>query len=155
MDITRLVQAVQSQRTTDAFNVALTPEQWQVFAGFLVRREFAAGQTLMRQGEPGRSACIVEKGNLQVFTSGAAPGGQRIAVLRRGALVGEPSLFAAVRRAANVEAMAPCVVWELSAQKLSEMSERSPALALPVVRAAAAVMALRVQASLDGGEPLA
>jgi len=153
MDITRLVQAVHAHSASDAFRPDLTPQQWQALAPLLVRRELIAGNRLMRQGEVERSACLLERGNLQVFASGAAPGGQRIAILRPGALVGEPGLFAAVPRAAHVEAMTPCTVWQLEVGRLDALGECAPELALKLLRAAGAVMALRSRALRERGQP--
>ena len=43
---------------------------------------------------------------------------------------------------ANVEAMTPCVVWALRGPRMEELAQRSPALALELLRAAGAVMAV-------------
>lgn len=155
MDITTLVQAVQTSKAGDAFNAGLCAQQWQTLAPYLARHELRAGELLMRQGDVGRSAYLVEQGNLQVFVTGGPPGGQRIAVLRPGSLIGEPGLFAEVPRSANVEAMTPCVVWALSAARLEEMCTHLPALALHLVRAAGKVMATRMRANIERGLPLA
>ena len=154
MDITTLVQAVQTSKAGDAFNAGLGAPQWQTLAAYLARRDLRAGEMLMRQGEVARSAYFVEQGNLQVFVTGGPPGRQRVAVLRPGSLIGEPGLFAQVPRSANVEAMTPCVVWGLSAERLEEMCVHLPALALQLVRAAGAVMATRMRANIERGLPL-
>jgi CRP/FNR family transcriptional regulator, cyclic AMP receptor protein len=155
MDITTLVQAVQTSKANDAFKAGLGVQQWQALAPYLLRRELCAGDLLMRQGEVERSACLLEQGNLQVYATGGAPGQSRIGILRPGALVGEPALFAGVPRGANVEAMTPCAVWTLSAARLDELCDKAPALALPLLRAAGAVMATRLRAHLERGAALA
>jgi CRP/FNR family cyclic AMP-dependent transcriptional regulator len=111
MDITTLVQAVQSAKASDAFDADLDAQQWQALLPYLSRRNLRAGAPLMRQGEPARSACWLEQGNLQIYVSRAASGSSPVGVLRPGALVGEAGLFAEVPRAANVEAMTPSVVY--------------------------------------------
>jgi CRP-like cAMP-binding protein len=113
-----------------------------------------AGDLLIRQGDLDRSAYFLEQGNLQVFVSGGPPGSQRIAILRPGSLVGEAGLFAEVPRSANVEAMTPCAVWALSVSRLDELCTQLPALALPLLRAAGAVLATRAQAHCERGAPL-
>jgi CRP-like cAMP-binding protein len=143
MDITALARAVQASTAGDAFDPGLSPPQWLRLAPYLVKRELHAGELLIRQGDLERAAYLVEQGNLQVFVSGAWQGSPGVALLRPGALVGEPSLFAAVPRAANVEAMTPAVVWALDAARLDVLCLRAPELALPVLRAAGAVLALR------------
>lgn len=155
MDITTLVQAVQTSKAVDAFDAGLGAQQWQALAPYLTRRELRAGELLMRQGEVERSAYFVEQGNLQVFVTSGPAGGQRIAILRAGALVGEPGLFAEQPRCAHVEAMTPCVVWGLSAARLEELCACLPAVALPLLRSAGAVMAARTRAHIERGTPLA
>jgi CRP-like cAMP-binding protein len=155
MDITTLVQAVQTAKAGDAFDAGLGAQQWQALAPYLTRHELRAGELLMRQGDIGRSAYFVEQGNLQVFVTGGPPGRKRLAVLRPGSLVGEPGLFAAVPRSANVEAMTPCVVWGLSAARLDELGAHAPALTLQLMRAAGALMAARTRAYIERGVPLA
>ncbi len=81
-----------------------------------------------------------------MFATGGQPGSSRIAILRAGSVIGEPGLFGDGPRAANVEAMTPCVVWALRGPRLEEMSQRLPALALELVRAAGGVMAARMRA---------
>lgn len=154
MDITTLVQAVQTLNAVDAFKAALGAQQWQTLAPYLARHSLRAGHLLIRQGDADRTAYFVEQGNLQVFATAGIAGHSRVTILRPGSLVGEPGLFAEVTRSANVEAMTPCVVWGLSAPRLEELCARAPTLALPLMRAAGAVMATRVRANLERGVPL-
>jgi len=46
---------------------------------------------------------------------------------------------------ANVEAMTACSVWALRGPRLEELAQRSPALALELLRAAGSVMAIRMR----------
>jgi CRP/FNR family transcriptional regulator, cyclic AMP receptor protein len=154
MDITALVHAVQGSKADDAFKADLDAQQWTTLQPYLDRRGLRAGELLIRQGDEDRSAYLLEQGNLQVFASGAPPGRQRIAILRPGSLVGEATLFAAVPRSANVEAMTPCVVWALGAARFDELCAHSPSLALPVIRAAGALMAMRMHDNLVRGVSL-
>ena len=154
MDITTLVQAVQTLNASDAFNAGLSAQHWQTLAPYLARHELRAGELLIRQGDAERIAYLLEQGNLQVFVSGGAPGRGRISILRPGSLVGETALFADAPRRANVEAMTPCVAWALSVVRLDELCARVPALGLQLLRAAAGVMATRVGAHLERGVPL-
>ncbi|MBN8491052.1 MAG: cyclic nucleotide-binding domain-containing protein [Burkholderiales bacterium] len=153
MDITTLVQAVQTLNAVDAFKAGLGAAQWQALAPYMARHNLRAGEMLIRQGDVDRSAYLIEQGNLQVFANGGVPGANRIAILRPGSLVGEPALFAEVPRQANVEAMTPGVVWGLNAHRLEELCARAPTLALQVLRAAGAVMATRLRINLERGLP--
>ena len=75
---------------------------------------------------------------MQIFVTGGPPGSNKVAILRAGAVVGEPGLFGDTPRMANVEAMTPCVVWALRGPRMEELAQRSPALALELLRAAGA-----------------
>src|SRR5439155_13184238 len=88
------------------------------------------------------------QGSLQVCVTGGPPGSNRIAILRAGSVVGEPGLFNDGPRMANVEAMTQCAVWALRGPRLEELSQRAPALALELLRAAGSVMATRMRANL-------
>jgi CRP/FNR family cyclic AMP-dependent transcriptional regulator len=154
IDIDSLMQAVQTLNAEDAFRVRLSAEQWRALAGYLTRHEIRAGDLLVKQGDSDRTMYLLERGSLQVFVTGAAPGNHRIAILRAGSIVGEPGLFGDAPRMANVEAMTPSVVWALRGPRLEELGQRVPQLALEVVRAAGAVMAVRMRANITNHVPV-
>ena len=148
MDIDELVRAIQTLNAEDAFRARLSVEQWRAIAPYLTRHEIRAGDLLIKQGDDERTLYFLAQGNLQVFVTGGLPGSQRIAILRSGSVVGEPGIFGASPRMANVEAMTPCVVHALRGPRLEELAQRSPALALELLRSAGAVMAARMRANL-------
>jgi len=148
MEVDELAQAIQTLNAEDAFRARLTPEQWRTIAPYLTRHDIRAGDLLIKQGDSDRSMYFLGQGTLQVFVSGGPPGSSRIAILRAGSAVGEPGLFGDGPRMANVEAMTPCVLWALRGPRLEELAQRSPALALELLRAAGGVMATRMRANL-------
>ena len=153
MDIIELVQATRTLNAEDAFRARLSLEQWRTIAPYLTRHELRAGDLLIKQGDDDRTLYFLAQGNLQVFVTGGMPGSNRIAILRTGSVVGEPGLFGDSPRMANVEAMTPCVVYALRGPRLEEMAQRSPALALELLRSAGAVMAARMRANLEKQTP--
>ena len=153
MDIDELVQATQTLNAEDAFRARLSLEQWRTIAPYLTRHELRAGDLLIKQGDDDRTLYFLAQGNLQVFVTGGAPGSNRIAILRTGSVVGEPGIFGDSPRMANVEAMTPCVVYALRGPRLEELAQRSPALALELLRSAGAVMAARMRANLAKQTP--
>jgi CRP/FNR family transcriptional regulator, cyclic AMP receptor protein len=148
IDINALVQAVQSLNTDDAFRARLNADQWRTVGQYLTQNDLRQNEMLIKQGDSDRTMYFLASGQLQVFISGGAPGSSRLSILRAGAVVGEPSLFVAGPRSANVEAMTPCTVFALRGPRLEELGQRSPALALELFRAAGAVMAVRMRNSL-------
>ena len=148
MDIQQLMQAVTSLNAEDAFRPRLSVDQWRLLDAYLTRHEIRAGDLIIKQGESDRTMYFLAQGSLQVFVTGAAPGTTRIAILRAGAVVGEPGLFGDSQRMANVEAMTNCVVFALRGPRFEELAARIPSLALELLRAAGALMAIRMRAML-------
>jgi CRP-like cAMP-binding protein len=147
MEFQELVHAIQTLNAEDAFRPRLTFDQWRTIAPYLTRHDIRAGDLLIKQGDTDRTMYFLGQGSLQVFVTGGPPGSNRIAILRAGSVVGEPGLFTDGPRAANVEAMTPCAVWALRGPRLEELSQRTPALALELLRAAGGVMATRMRAN--------
>ena len=154
MEIDDLVTAVQTLNAEDAFRARLSLENWRVLAPYLARYEIRAGDLLIKQGDGDRAMYFIAQGSMQVFVTGGPPGSHRVAILRAGSVVGEAGLFGDTPRTANVEAMTPCVVWALRGPRMEELAQRSPALALELLRAAGAVMATRFRATLARQAPI-
>ena len=154
MGIDELVRAVQTLNTEDAFRPRLSHDQWRAIAPYLGRHEIGAGELLIKQGGADRSMYLLGQGTLQVYTSVGPAGTNRVAILRAGAVVGESGLFGDTPRMASVEAMTPSTVWALRGPRMEELAQRSPALALELLRAAGAVMAARTRANLTRQHPV-
>jgi len=155
MSIDSLIQAIQSLNANDALAMRFSADEWRLVAGYLQRHELRAGETVIRHRDMDRTLYLLESGTLQVFVPDAAPVRRPVAILRPGAVVGEPSLFGETPRMAQVEAMSPSVVWALTRQRFEEFSARQPALALNFLRAVGGVMAERMRANLERGMPVA
>jgi CRP-like cAMP-binding protein len=155
VDVSALIHAVVTLNAEDAFRPRLTPLQWRLLGDYLTRHEVRAGELLIRQGERDRIAYLLEQGSLQVYATRSTTAGQRIAILRPGALVGEPALFGDVPRTANVEAMTHCVVWALHGPRMEELAARQPALAIELLRNAGVVLATRLRAHMERAIPTA
>lgn len=154
MELPPLAEAIRTLQVPDAFEPRWGPDQWRLFVPYLVRHEVAAGREVIRQGDLERCMYLLEAGSITVFTSNAKPQAQRLAILRAGAIVGEPAMFGNHPRMANVETMTPCVLWELSALRLDEMMASKPALAMELLRSLGSVMAVRMRANLETGQPI-
>jgi CRP/FNR family transcriptional regulator, cyclic AMP receptor protein len=150
MEFSELLQALQTLNTEDAFKARLSIDQWRMVGTYLTRHEIRTGDLLIKQGEGDRSMYFLGSGSLQVFMTGGPPGSNKVAILRPGSVVGELGIFVDGPRTANVEAMTPCVVWALRGPRLEELTQRQPSMALELVRAAGAVMAVRMRGLLHG-----
>ena len=151
MDIHELFDAVHSLNADDGFKPRLSLEQWRLLQPYLTRHEIRAGDLLVKQADHDRTMYLLERGTLQVFVSSDKPGASRLSILRPGSVVGEAGLFSDQPRMANVEAMTACVVWALRGPRLEELIARNAPLAIELVRAAAAVMGVRMRANIEHG----
>ena len=155
MNVMQLVQAIHTLNAYDAFRPRFSPENWRVVGSYLIRREMKSGEVLIFQGDSDRAMHFVESGTLQVYVRGTATQSAKIALLRAGAIVGEPALFGDTVRMAQVDAISPSVVWTLSRPRLEEMLASQPELAYEILRASGAVMAERMRGTLERGTPAA
>ena len=155
VDISSLIRALESlEGDENVLTLRLSPADWVQLAGVMQRSELQPGEMLLRCGETGRRAYLIESGQLQVFMAGGGRCSHRVATLRGGTMVGEPALFTPTPRMANVEAAAPSVVWGLCAERLLALSAAAPALVLEVLRAAGVLMTARRRANLERGIPV-
>ena len=154
MQIDEMVTAVQTLNGEDAYRARLNVGQWRLVSAYLTRHEIPAGGSLIRQNDNDRVMYFIESGSFQVFVNAREGLRGRVAILRPGAAVGEPSLFIDRPRMANVEAMMPSVVWALPATRFEELAVRQPELALELLRAAGAMMAVRMRMNLERGIPM-
>lgn len=116
-------------RALEAFAHA-SDEDLELLAHIATVKSFSVGEVLMREGDSAESCFLIARGAVDV-SRGA--GGQSIATLRAGALVGQLALLDRAPRAATVRASVDTVVLEV------------PATAFASLLAAASPIALRFQ----------
>ena len=83
----------------------------------LVERRFQTGETVVREGEPGRSMFVVRSGTLTVSMR-VNTRSVRLSDLAAGDFFGEMTLINMQDRSATVEVASPAVLYELSARDL-------------------------------------
>ena len=89
-----------------------------LLVSMLVERRFEAAETVVAEGEPGRSMFIVHSGELTVSRRLDAVRSLRLAGLGPGDFFGEMPLIAMQNRSATIIADTPVVLYELSARNL-------------------------------------
>jgi small-conductance mechanosensitive channel len=102
-------------------------------------RELAAGQVVMRQGDPGDFLCVLAEGILDVEGNreAASPIRDRIAP---GEVFGEIAFLTGQKRSATITAVSEALVYEIHRQDLDPIIQRRPGIA----EGLAAVMAERL-----------
>lgn len=92
------------------------------------RRRFAPGEILIRQGDPGHSAWLIEAGEVDVILERPGDRPVRLSRLSRGALVGEMALIDQGPRSATVRAATQVVATELGHTTFRRMIDAAPPL---------------------------
>lgn len=108
----------------------LPPEQIQDLVPYISTRVYPRGRTLIRQGEPGDSFFIIERGQVDVIDE--KNGGKRIAVLGEHEVLGEMALVTGEPRSATAIAIAETRVWLLLKEHFDRLLKTSPEAAAVV-----------------------
>jgi CRP/FNR family cyclic AMP-dependent transcriptional regulator len=96
----------------------LSDASLELLIAMLVERRFDAGDTVVAEGEPGRSMFVVHSGELTVSRRIGGGRTMRLSGLRPGDFFGEITLIAMQNRSATVIADTRTVLYELSARNL-------------------------------------
>jgi CRP/FNR family cyclic AMP-dependent transcriptional regulator len=146
MRVEQLVAAIGALDAKDALQCRLSLDEWKVLAPYLSVRFLRTGEALMQEGDSDRELFILADGELQVTTQGHV-----IATLCPGTVVGEGTFFSGEPRSATVVPSCPGVAWGLHWDKFNQLSTKQPKVAVDLIKALAAVLAIRMrQAVLVG-----
>lgn len=96
----------------------LSEASLDLFVTLLIDRQFGVGETVVAEGEPGRSLFIVQSGELGVSRSGHGAEPIRLSRLGPGDFFGEMTLIEPHNRSATVVTETPALLYELTAQSL-------------------------------------
>jgi CRP/FNR family transcriptional regulator, cyclic AMP receptor protein len=100
------------------FFCGLPDASLDLLISMLVERNFSVGDTVVAEGDPGRSMFIVHSGQLGVSKKADSGRSFRMASLEPGDFFGEMTLIEMQNRSATVVVETPTVLYELTAQKL-------------------------------------
>jgi CRP-like cAMP-binding protein len=96
--------------------------------------EFGAGAALIRQGEMGDHAYILESGSVKI-ASDQDGFEQVLAIASAGEVVGEMALFDDAPRSASVVALEPVRARKMTREGLAELMRSDPAASVPFLNA--------------------
>jgi CRP-like cAMP-binding protein len=119
---------------------------WQQLFKFTTTRRIAAGDALIRRGEPGRTLYFVLRGELEVIAhSGDELSMGRVAVVGAGSVLGEQAFFDGGPRSAGAWAVDDCDVAAMTPDQYAAFEESSPALARDLLFGLGRILALRLR----------
>lgn len=109
---------------------SLPPGEIQGILPHVSTRNFAKGQVLLRQGDPGDSLFIIDEGTVDILQADGAE--RRIATLGPDDVFGEMALLTGQPRSATAVAIEPTKVWILYKIHFDALLHSSPELAQTV-----------------------
>jgi len=119
---------------------------WRSLFRFTGLRRVAAGDALIRRGEPDRMLYFLLRGDVEVVArsvDGMTMG--QVARIGAGSVFGEQSFFDGRPRSASVWAVEECEVAAMSIEQFGAFEAASPALARDLLFALGQILALRLR----------
>jgi CRP-like cAMP-binding protein len=112
----------------------LPPEDRETLATSFVRRSYPRAETIFRTGDPGTHLYLIESGRVKITT--ASPEGREalVAIIGRGEIFGELSLFDAGVRTADARTMEATVLHALSHDLFRRYVQNHPKVAWEMFR---------------------
>ncbi|HEV2763527.1 MAG TPA: peptidase domain-containing ABC transporter [Pyrinomonadaceae bacterium] len=103
---------------------ALAPHEIRDILGSMQTRDYAAGETIIREGDPGGAFYVLRAGSARVVKESA--GGKVLAHLKAGDAFGELALLTGQPRAASVVAREPSSVFRLDRESFERVLASTP-----------------------------
>jgi CRP-like cAMP-binding protein len=133
----------------------LSDDELTLVAGIAKRVEYASGDSIMHEGEPGETMYLFMDGEVDVTKNltlkigrkgfGQAEKSMNKLKAAHVAVFGEMAMFGTEPRSASVIASSPCILYEISRHDFIALCDRNAALGVKVLRRIAAVMSSRVR----------
>jgi len=117
---------------------------------FFELRHFPSNSVVFREGDEGNFICFILSGKLEVKKEAEFKGNQIIlAILGKGSLVGELSLFDKYYRSATVEAVEDTLLLVLKNSTLDELIEKYPQAVIKLLKSFIRVLSLRLRKATE------
>jgi CRP-like cAMP-binding protein/small-conductance mechanosensitive channel len=119
MDLLRRIEVIQ----------CLNEEEQRQLASRMRKASFAPGEVILRQGDPGDSAYLVERGRVRILLSNDSGLSEQVACLAPGDFFGEMSLLTGEPRSATAVALDQVDCYQLTKPDLDAVFNGRPELA--------------------------
>jgi CRP/FNR family cyclic AMP-dependent transcriptional regulator len=117
----------------------------------LYRRDYAAGETIFRQEDPGVGMYIIERGTVVIVYE---PTGRVLSELRDGDFFGEVALLNETPRSATAQARSACSLLCIFQPDMLDLVERNPQLGVKLLLALAQITGRRLIRLSDEAQAL-
>jgi CRP/FNR family cyclic AMP-dependent transcriptional regulator len=114
-------------------------------------REFASGEVIFRQNEPGLGMYIIESGTVGIQVEGAP---ETMTQLKDGEFFGELPLLDGGERSATARASSHCRIYGFFRPDLLALIERDPQLGVKIVLSLASIISQRLRGANDRAQQL-
>jgi len=114
------------------------------------RRTFKAGEIILKQGEMGDCAYIIEEGQVEILIQRSDGKSQIISTRGEGTIIGEMAIVDAAPRAATVRALKDCKMLEITREDFAQRLKSSD----PVIQMVSQVILTRFRDTLARAEIL-
>ncbi len=119
-------------------------------SGMNSRRTFKAGEIILKQGDTGNCAYIIEEGQVEILIERSDGKSQLISTRGEGTIIGEMAIVDAAPRVATVRALKDCKLLEITREDFSQRLKSSD----PVIQMISQVILTRFRDTLARAEIL-
>lgn len=128
----------------------LDGEDIDKIAPFFELTTYPSGTVVFKEGDPGDFVGLVISGKLEVKKQTEFKGNQVIiALLTKGALVGELSIFDRHKRSATVEAVEKTIVLTLRNNALEDLMQQHPCTGIKLLKGLLRILSLRLRKATE------
>ena len=113
----------------------LTPPQVTALINDCLRRDFAQGETIFLQGDPGQALYLIHSGRVRIYVQDEEGQESSVILYGPGDVFGELALIDGLPRSASAVAVEATAAYLLTRERFRQQIERTPQLALNLMRA--------------------
>ena len=123
----------------------LTREEISRVEKYLIYRDIPKGTTIYKQGEHGKSICLVVSGQLEVFKRGDTDKEALVATLTKGQAVGEMAIIDGLTRSATIRAKTDSSILILKRQDFNRLVEDQPHMGVKILKGLARLLSANLR----------
>ncbi|MFA4918595.1 MAG: cyclic nucleotide-binding domain-containing protein [Thermodesulfovibrionales bacterium] len=128
----------------------LDDEDIDKIAPFFELRDYPAGSIIFKEGDPGNFIGFVISGKLEVKKQTEFKGNQLIiALLTKGAMVGELSMFDKRQRSATVEAVEDTSLIIFRSESMESLMQQHPYTGIKILKGLIKILSLRLRKATE------